>query len=159
MVWEELIKLYEEKKVRAIGVSNFKAEHLKRLSEVSNLLPAINQIEISPYNTRKDILDYCTQHNITVEAFSPFGRGVLTKEMFSDPILIDIANNVGRSVAQVILRWLYQMHIVSIPRSNKQFKLRQNIDIFDFELSKKQMENINKLNKNLHTSGGILRAE
>ncbi|MDQ7737335.1 aldo/keto reductase family protein [Prevotella corporis] len=158
-MWEELIQLYNERKVRAIGVSSFKPEHLKKLSEVSDILPAVNQIEISPYNTRKDIIEYCNQRNITVEAYSPFGRGMLTKQILSDPVLVDIAKEVDRSVAQVILRWLYQMHVISIPRSNKLFKLKQNINIFDFELNKKQMNCIDGLNKNLHTGGGFLRIE
>lgn len=84
---------------------------------------------------------------------------MLTKQILSDPVLVDIAKEVDRSVAQVILRWLYQMHVISIPRSNKLFKLKQNINIFDFELNKKQMNCIDGLNKNLHTGGGFLRIE
>ena len=158
-MWEDIVKLYKEGRIKAIGVSSFKPFHLEKLKQISDIVPAVNQIELNPFTTRKDILEYCKNNGITVEAFSPFGRGLLTKQIFEEPILNDIAMRTEKSVAQVILRWVYQLGIVSIPRSNKTEKLKQNIDIFNFNLSESDMTAIDGLNRNMYTSGGILRIE
>ena len=146
-MWEELTKLYLEGKVRAIGVSSFMPKHLEVLKEVSDVVPAVNQIEMHPYNSRNDVVEYCLNNGIIPEAYSPLGTGLRTQDLINNPVLSKIGskNNVG--VAQVILRWLYQQGVLSVPRTNKIEKLRQNISIFDFDLSPEDMNEINNLNK------------
>jgi len=155
--WKEMEELYHEGRIRAIGVSNFGINELQQLINSSSVIPAVNQIEISPYNTNKKIIAFCENHKIRVEAYSPFCRGLLTKQLLSEPIILEIAARKERSSAQIVLRWLIQQNIVVIPRSNKSEKLRENIHIFDFELSLEDMEKIDSLNRNIHTTGNQIR--
>ena len=155
--WKEMVALYDEGLIKAIGVSSFKPEHLQALHEVSAIVPAINQIEMNPFNTNKKTLDYCNEHNIRVEAFSPFGRGLLSAQLFSNPTLLAIAKNHNKSVAQVILRWLRQLGVIAIPRSNKIYKLKENLDTADFELSIDEMTEIDSLNQNTTTINGQIK--
>ena len=147
-MWEELTKLYKEGRVRAIGVSSFMPKHLESLKDVSDVVPAVNQVEMNPFNSRNDVVEYCLENGIVPEAYSPLGRGKRTQELLSNEQLQAISKECGKSVAQVVLRWLTQRGVMAIPRSNKEEKLRQNFSIFDFELTPEQMELINSLNRN-----------
>ena len=144
-MWKEMTKLYDNKLVRAIGVSSFMPSHLDSLKD--------NQIEMNPYNSRQDVVDYCKMHGILVEAYSPLGRGVYTKDLLSDSVISDIAANHSVSTAQVIVRWFVQRGIVAVPRTNKRTKLFQNISVFDFSLSDLEMRGIDGLNRDLFIKG------
>ena len=146
-MWESMTKLYKQGKVKAIGVSSFMPKHLESLKQVSDIVPAVNQIEMNPFNSRRDVVSYCLENGIIPEAYSPLGRGKLTMELMSNQLLQTIAHNHNKSVAQIILRWLHQHGVIVIPRTNKEDKLRQNISIFDFELSSQEMDKINSLNR------------
>ena len=146
-MWEEMIKLYEEGYIRAIGVSSFLEPHLEKLKTISDVIPMVNQIEMHPLNNRFDLVKYCNENKIQIEAHSPFARGASAAELMCHPVLLDIARYHNRSVAQVILRWIVQQGCVTIPRSKNPERLVQNIHIFDFELSEEEMTKIYSLNQ------------
>lgn len=154
--WEQMSVLYENGLVRAVGVSSFQPDHLKKLKNVSDVVPAVNQIEMSPYQTNKVTFEYCRDKGIHVEAFSPFGRGLVTKELMAEPVLNCIAKNYNKSVAQIILRWLYQLGIDVLPRSGNEERIKENISFFDFELTPHEIEKIESLNRNINTVNGTI---
>ena len=142
--WKIFEQLYEERLVRAIGVSNFLEHHLEKLSVKANIAPTVDQFECHPYLTRKELRKYCREHDIVSEAWSPLGRGA----SFEEPILRGIAEKYGKTVAQVILRYDVQNDIVTIPKSVKASRIEQNADIFDFELTAEEITQIESLNRN-----------
>ncbi|MCM3662829.1 aldo/keto reductase [Mesobacillus subterraneus] len=142
--WRALEKLYSEGKVRAIGVSNFKVHHLQDLLGQCSEKPAVNQVELHPLLSQQELRDYCQKHNIRVEAWSPLSRG----RFLDEPLLRQIAASHGKTSAQVILRWHLQNHIIPIPKSVTPSRLKENAELFDFELSQEEMKVINGLNKN-----------
>lgn len=146
--YKQLIQLYNEGLVEAIGVCNFDVDELIRLHDYCGVWPMVNQTEISPKNSFKDIIKFCQDHEIVVEAYSPFGRGHLVKELMSNPTLLQISKNHNCSVGQVVLRWIVQQNIVVIPRSTNEQRLKDNLNIFDFHLSEEEMGLIDKMNEN-----------
>ncbi|MGG5253475.1 aldo/keto reductase [Neobacillus sp. SM06] len=142
--WRALERIYKEGRVRAIGVSNFKIHHLEDLSANSELKPVINQVELHPNLSQPELRAYCKENEIAVEAWSPIARG----RILDDPILTKIAENHHKSTAQVILRWHLQNDVVIIPKSVTPARLKENIDLFDFELNAGEMEQIDALNRN-----------
>lgn len=143
--WRVLEQLYEEKLVRAIGVSNFLPHHLEKLSVKGNIAPTVDQFECNPYLTRKELRQYCKEHNIIPEAWSPLGRGAALEE----PVLKELSEKYNKSVAQIILRYDVQNEIVTIPKSVKKERIHENADVFDFELLPEDIERIDSLNRNL----------
>ncbi|MFD1037545.1 aldo/keto reductase [Virgibacillus byunsanensis] len=140
--WKALEKLYADGKVRAIGVSNFNIHHLQDLLADCNVKPVINQVEYHPHLTQVDLQEFCTKENIQLEAWSPLKRGALLHE----PIIVEIAEKHQKSTAQVILRWDLQNGVITIPKSTKEHRIKENADIFNFTLTKSDMDNINSLN-------------
>lgn len=142
--YRALEKVYAEGKVRAIGVSNFQIHHLEDLLSDAKVVPAVNQVEFHPYLTQKELLRYCTEKGIQLEAWSPLGQGHLLEH----ELLKGIASKYGKTVAQVILRWDVQLGVVTIPKSIREARIIENADIFDFELSAEEMQAIDGLNRN-----------
>ena len=142
--WHAMERLYQEGKVKAIGVSNFQIHHLEDLLEHCNDKPMVNQVELHPLLSQKELRDYCLKHHIKVEAWSPLSRG----RFLDEPTLKDIASHHGKTTAQVILRWHLQNDIIAIPKSVTQTRLKENADILDFELSQQEIDKINSLNRN-----------
>ncbi|MGW9102105.1 aldo/keto reductase [Priestia megaterium] len=142
--WRALETLYKEGKVKAIGVSNFQAHHLKDLMEDAEIKPVINQVEYHPRLTQKELQAFCEKHHIQLEAWSPLMQG----ELLDNEVLTEIANKHNKSVAQVILRWDVQNGIITIPKSTKEHRIVENASIFDFELTKEEIESIDELNQN-----------
>ncbi|MFB6801573.1 aldo/keto reductase [Peribacillus butanolivorans] len=142
--WKALEKLYNEGKVKSIGVSNFHVHHLEKLLANSEIKPVVNQIELHPLLTQVEIRDYCEKHDIKVEAWSPLGRGNLIEE----PTINHIAKKHGKSSAQVLIRWHLQHEIVVIPKSITPSRIEENAQVFDFSLSLNEMNQIDALNKN-----------
>lgn len=142
--WRALEKLYKEGRVRAIGVSNFKEHHLDDLLNNSSEKPAVNQVELHPLLSQEPLRDYCREKSIQVEAWSPLSRG----RFFDEPVLRMIASRHGKTPAQVILRWHLQNAIIAIPKSVTPERLKENADIFNFELNTEEMEEMNGLNRN-----------
>lgn len=145
--WEIMERLYEEKKIRAIGVSNFQIHHLEKIKETAKYRPMVNQIEEHPYFTNQDIVDYCQKEKIAVEAWCPLG-GPGSRALV-DPVILNIAKTHKRSSAQIILRWQIQRNIMVIPKASKTEHMRANMEIFNFELSEDEMVQITSLNKNI----------
>lgn len=142
--WRALETLYKEGKVKAIGVSNFQVHHLEDLLKDAEIKPMINQVEYHPRLTQEKVKAFCQQHNIQMEAWSPLMQG----QLLDNPVLQTIADNHGKSIAQVILRWDLQNGIVTIPKSTKEHRIVENAAIFDFELTAEEMQQINELNEN-----------
>ncbi|MDD3366146.1 MAG: aldo/keto reductase [Sphaerochaetaceae bacterium] len=140
--WRAMGELYKQKKVRAIGVSNFHIHHLKDILAASDIVPAVNQIELHPLLNQKKIRDFCQLNNIVVEAYSPLMKGNLNL-----PVLVDIAERYKKTPAQVVLRWNVQHGIVTIPKSVHDYRIRENSQIFDFSLSDEEMAEIDALNQ------------
>jgi len=142
--WRALEKLYKEGRVRAIGVSNFQIHHLKDVMEGAEVKPMINQVEYHPRLTQKELRDFCREQGIQMEAWSPLMQG----QLLDNPALQEIADKYGKTTAQIILRWDLQNEVVTIPKSTKEHRIIQNADIFNFELTKEDMEQIDALNQN-----------
>jgi 2,5-diketo-D-gluconate reductase A len=145
--WKTLEEFYREGRARSIGVSNFQPQHLRRLHGQTDVIPAVNQIEVHPYLTQDDVRSFCAQHQIAVEAWSPLGKGTV----LDDPVIGRIAERTGKTPAQVVLRWHIQRGDIVFPKSVTPDRIRENIDIFDFELSGADVNDITLLNKNERT--------
>src|SRR5690606_15395072 len=128
----------------AIGVSNFHVHHLKDLLAEATVKPMVNQIEYHPYLTQKEVQAFCVEQGIQLEAWSPLMAG----ELLDQPVLKEIGEKYGKSVAQVILRWDLQNGVVTIPKSTNEQRIAENASIFDFELSIEDMDRISALNQN-----------
>lgn len=138
-------RLYEEKLIRVPGVSNHHQHHLEEIFAKANVQPMVNQVEIHPYLSQEPLREFCRENNIAVTAWSPLGRG----GVLEDDTIQNISEQLGKTRAQVVLRWHYQNEIITIPKSVTPDRIEENMQIFDFELSNEQMQKLNQLNKNL----------
>lgn len=145
--WRALEKLYRDKKVRAIGVSNFHVHHLEELLKDAEVIPAVNQIEFHPHLTQRDVLAFCKEKDIQMQAWSPLKKG----RIFDEPLLVDIAEKYGKTVPQVLLRWDLDQGVMTIPKSINKTRMIENADIFDFKLTAEEVEKISDLNINERT--------
>ena len=143
--YRALIDLYKEGKIKAIGVSNFYPDRLVDLSLFSEIRPAVNQVEVNPFHQQTGALKYHEKYNIQMEAWAPFAEG--KNHIFSHPELKAIGEKYGKSVGQVILRWLIQRGIVPLSKTVKKERMLENISVFDFELSEEDMSIIASLDK------------
>ena len=141
--WKALVQLYTDKRVRAIGVSNFHIHHLKDLMDATGVPPVIDQVELHPLLSQPELRTFCHEHGIQIEAWSPLMKGNL-----DIPFLNDIAVNHKKTPAQVVLRWHIQHEIVVIPKSIHEQRIIENSQVFDFELTRDEMTRIDLLNKN-----------
>jgi diketogulonate reductase-like aldo/keto reductase len=140
--WRAMVDLYHQGRVRAIGVSNFHIHHLKDILDSSDVVPAVNQIELHPLLNQKAIRDFCQLNNIVVEAWSPLMKGRLEHK-----VLMELATHYGKTPAQIVLRWHVQHGVVVIPKSVHDHRIRENSNIFDFSLSSSDMDAIDGLNE------------
>ncbi|MFI1098672.1 aldo/keto reductase [Streptomyces sp. NPDC020917] len=134
--WRAMIKLREDGLVRSIGVSNFTAEHVDRLERETGVLPSVNQIEMHPLFPQEELRAALAAKGVAVESWSPLGRG---GDLLADPAVTAAAAAHGRTPGQVVLRWHTQSGVVPIPKSGDPDRRRENLDIFDFELTKEEM--------------------
>ncbi len=142
--WKALEEIYRSRRVRAIGVSNFKPHHLERLARETEVTPAVNQIEIHPYFIQDDVRAYDKAHGIATEAWSPIAQG----EVLDDPTIGQIARRLNRTPAQVTLRWHIQRGDIVFPKSVTPARIAENFALFDFELSDGDMLAISGLHRN-----------
>jgi diketogulonate reductase-like aldo/keto reductase len=140
--WKAFEKIYADGRARAIGVSNFTQRHLNRLLQETEVVPALNQIELHPRLPQEEMRAFHAEHDIVTEAWSPIGQG---KGLLEDPTLATIAEAHGKSPAQVVLRWHMQLGNVTIPKSVTPDRIQQNIEVFDFELSDADLGTISAL--------------
>jgi len=142
--WKALETIYNEGRVKAIGVSNFHIHHLKDLMKNAEIKPMIDQVEFHPHLTQKELQAFCREQGIQLEAWSPLAQG----QLLDDETLKEIAVKYSKSVAQVILRWDLQNGVVTIPKSTKEHRIIENSSIFDFSLSNEDMAKIDGMNQN-----------
>ncbi len=147
--WRAMEKLLDEGKCRSIGVSNYVVHHLEELLEHSRVVPAVNQIELSPYNYRQrlDLLELCRITNIAIEAYSPLTKGW----KLQDPGLKEIAGHYEKTPAQVLIRWALQKGFIVLPKSVNPGRIRENASVFDFAISGEDMEILDGFNEDLAT--------
>jgi 2,5-diketo-D-gluconate reductase A len=138
--WRAMQQLHKEGRIRAIGVSNFHPDRLVDLIDHNEIIPAVNQIETHPFHQRATDQELMRERGVQIESWGPFAEG--RNNLFTDPVLSDIAEAHGKSVAQVVLRWLVQREVVVIPKSVRPDRMAQNLDIFDFALTDDQMKRI-----------------
>lgn len=141
--WKAMEKVYADGKARAIGVSNFQKHHLERLFAETEVVPAANQIEVHPYLTQNPLRAFNSEYNIATEAWSPIAQG----DVLDDPVLTKIAEEKGRTVAQVVLRWHIQRGDIVFPKSVTRSRVEENFALFDFDLSAEDMAAVDGLNK------------
>ena len=141
--WRAMEELYHEGRIRAIGVSNFYPDRLVDLCVNAEIIPAVNQVECHPFFQQKDALKVMKEYGVQPEAWGPFAEG--KNNFFQNPILAEIAAKYGKSVAQVALRWNVQRGVVVIPKSVHKERIQENFNIWDFELSEKDMEIISRM--------------
>ena len=141
--WRAFEHLYETGKVKAIGVCNFKVAHLEELKKTAKIMPMVNQVEIHPFSTKNNIINYCKDNNIKVVAWSPISRG----RVLSNDLMIDLSQKYKKSIVQIVLRWHMQKGVIPIPKSSNENRIKENIDIFDFEISSEDMKAIDSLDE------------
>ena len=145
--WRALEQLHADKRARSVGVSNFLVPHLRELTGAAKLLPAVNQIELTPFLQRSDTVALCQELGITLEAYSPLTRG----KRLDHPVLVELAQQAQRSPAQVLLRWGIQRGFVILPKAVKPPHIEQNAMLFDFSLDDSAMQQLNALEEGLVT--------
>lgn len=137
-------RLYDEKLIRATGVSNHHEHHLEKLLVNANVAPMVNQVELHPYLQQDGLKAFCRKHQIAVTAWSPLGRG----GVLNDPTVLEISQEVGKTAAQVVLRWHLQNDTIIIPKSVTHSRIEENAQLFDFELKPEQMNKLQAINRN-----------
>ena len=141
--WKALEKLKHESICRSIGVSNFSPKHLNEIFKICEFIPAVNQIEMNPFLAQKNISEFCRSKNIHITGYCPLAR----TEKSNDPTLVNVANECGKTWAQVMVRWGLQKQLTIIPKSANPERIRENSDVFNFELNEKQMQRLDDLDE------------
>ena len=141
--WRDLVKLYDEGKVRAIGISNFYTDRLVEFCEFNDIVPMVNQMERHPLNQNSELMEWEAKYNIVSQAWAPFGEG--RGGLFENKVLSEIGAAHNKTTAQVMLRWNLQRGVVVIPKSVHRERMEENLDVFDFELTADEMKQITTL--------------
>ena len=145
--WRAMIKLLHQGKTRAIGVSNYSIRELNELLEKSDIVPAVNQVEFHPFLYQEDLLRFCKNNNIQLEAYSPLTRG----KRLNHPKILELAKKYNKTLAQVLIRWSLQHNVIVIPKSIHEARIKENSQVFDFQLEPKDMKLLDSLNENFYT--------
>lgn len=145
--WKAMEKIYREGKARAIGVSNYMQWHLEELLPVAEVVPAVNQVEFSPYLYQKELQKFCEDRGIKIEAYSPLTKG----RKLGDARLVEIAEKYGKTPAQILLRWCIQKGTIILAKSSKPERIQENASIFDFEISQEDMNLLDQFDEGLRT--------
>ncbi|MEM8509099.1 MAG: aldo/keto reductase [Bacteroidota bacterium] len=141
--WKALEKIYDEGRVRAIGVSNFMQHHLEDVMQDCTVVPMVNQMEFHPFLVQQDLIDFCNKNTIQYEAWSPMMQG----KIFGMEEFMVLSEKYGKSIAQIVLRWDLQKGVVTIPKSSKKERILANADIFDFELSEEDVQLLDAMHR------------
>lgn len=156
--WREMEILYKEGKVRAIGISNFEPSQMLDLIAYNKIIPAVNQIETNLYCQRVSEREWMDKRNVAHMSYAPLGQGN-RNEMFSEPAVVAIADKYRKTPAQILLRFLIEKNIVVIPRSSKPERIKENMDVFGFEFSEKELLELTDLDKKTALIGNPQTAE
>jgi diketogulonate reductase-like aldo/keto reductase len=143
--WKQMEALYKEGLVKAIGVCNFHEHHFEKLLEIAEVIPVINQIELHPLLSQKPLREYCERKSIQIQGYSPVAR--MDPKLIKHPILLELSKKHKKSVPQIILKWDMQNGVITIPKSGNKQRIKENLDIFDFELTKADMIQIDSINE------------
>jgi diketogulonate reductase-like aldo/keto reductase len=143
--YKALETIYKEGRAKAIGVCNFDIEHLQRILDECEVVPSVNQVECHPYLQQQELKEFCKEHGIVLEAYSPLMNGT---KVLHDPVIREIASEHDKTPAQVILRWHLQSDVIAIPKTVTPSRMDENIDVFDFELSTADLDKIAALDRN-----------
>jgi len=143
--YKAMEKIYKDGRAKAIGVCNFDIEHLERIMIECEVKPAVNQVECHPFLQQKELRAFCEKHDIQIESYSPLMNGT---RVLDENIIKDIADQYGKTPAQIILRWHLQSDLVTIPKTVTPSRMKENLDVFDFELSQADMDKIAALDRN-----------
>lgn len=146
-VWKEMEKITQSGKARAVGVSNYQEKHLKEIIDFKSLVPAVNQVELHPYLSQKPLVEFCTQHDIHVESWSPLCAN--KNNLLQEQSLKEIGDKYSKTAAQVVLRWNIERGLIVIPKSSNPKRQAENLDVFDFSLTVEDMQKIDALNKDM----------
>jgi diketogulonate reductase-like aldo/keto reductase len=146
--WRAMERILDEGKARSVGVSNFLARHLDEIIERSPVVPAVDQVEFSPFLYQKELLSYCRSRGIVLEAYSPLTRG----RRLDDPRLVALARKYERTPAQMMIRWVLQKGMVAIPKSTHPERMRENAAVFDFEISAEDEAVMDSFDEGYHTT-------
>jgi 2,5-diketo-D-gluconate reductase A len=141
--WRAMQDLYKEGKIKAIGVSNFQPDRIMDLITFNEVVPAVNQVEVHPFNQQIEVQKFLTENKVQIESWGPFAEG--KNNLFQNELLLGIASKYGKSIAQVVLRWLTQRGVIVIPKSVRKERIKENFNISDFELSVEDMVSISTL--------------
>jgi len=142
--WTALEKINKDEKARAIGVANYWIHHIQEILENFEIIPAVNQFELSPYLYREELINFCRENNIAIEAYSPLTHG----KKLNNPKLRNIAKKYNKSTAQILIRWGLQHVFIEIPKSTQKEHIIQNADVFDFQLREEDMIALNEIEEN-----------
>ena len=145
--WITMEKLYNEGRIKAIGLSNFHESHLEKIKKTATVKPVVNQIESHPYFNNQNLINLCLKQGIQVEVWSPLGG--TGGNVLQDKTINELAVKYGKSAAQIVIRWDIQRNVIVIPKSVHKERITANLDVFDFELSKEDMQTIDNLDRNL----------
>ena len=139
--WKAFEELYKAGRIRSIGISNFHPRHIDELMKTAEIAPMVNQIRLCPGDTQDEVVAYCKEHNMVLEAYSPLGTG----RIFEVPQMQAIAQKYGKTIAQICIRWSLQKGYLPLPKSVTESRIKENADVFDFELSAQDVQNISDL--------------
>lgn len=145
-IWKTMIKLRDEGLIRYIGVSNFHVRHLEKLKEETGVMPDVNEIYLSPISTKEDVVNYCIKNDCVPMAYSPLID--IPAHRLDEGVLSTIANKYGKTLAQTVLRWNIQRGCIPLPKTKNSVRLKENIDVFGFQLAEDDMNTISCMNKN-----------
>lgn len=150
-LWEGLIRAQKEGMIRDIGVSNYDTAQIDELIEATGVVPTVNQIEWSPFGHSRKMMDDCKKKKIIIQAYSPLTRA----KRFEDRTLSQMARKYGKSPSQMLIRWSLQFGTIPLPKANQRQHLEENIDVFDFEISREDMEMLSSLNEEFSSLGSL----
>lgn len=145
--WRAMVQIFRLGKAKASGVSNYREPHLKEILDASDITPAVNQVEFSPFLHQRNLLDFCREHGVQVEAYAPLTQG----KKLGVPSVVSIAKKHGKTGAQVLIRWALQQDLVVIPKSVRPLRIRENAAVYDFTLDASDMKVLDNLNENFRT--------
>jgi len=145
--WNAMIQILRDGKARAIGVSNYQIFDLQEILQNFDVVPSVNQVEFHPFLYQEELLQFCKNNNIQLEAYSPLTRG----EKLNHPAIVGLAKKFGKTSAQILIRWNLQHDVVVIPKSIHENRIKENSEVFDFQLEEKDMKLLDSLNEDLHT--------
>lgn len=140
--WKALEKLYKDGRIKAIGVSNFKVHHLEELINECDIVPTVNQVEYHPEYPQTELHEFCKKHKIQLEAWGPLMQG----KIFEIPLMKELSDKYGKTISQIVLKWDLQMGVITIPKSSTKARIKENMDLYDFEISENDMKKIAELN-------------